>query len=390
MLKHIHIALRVLRRKGIARVNRFHAETALPPPKGIRLDFQSFNGGRMGQTTRQVVLKRFIEGMPSADDFEIVERELPDLQDGQFLVRNILLSADPGTRARLSNKPSYVPPLPLGGLVGAFSIGEVVESRNPDFAVGEILSMAEGWSEYLVSKGRGFIRRITDRRLPLSPWLGVLGVSGMTAWFGLHRVGGLREGQTVVVTSAAGAVGSAAGQIARVHGCNVIGVAGGREKCAWLTDDAGFHHAVDYRSTDDLTGAIAPAAPDGVDIMFDNVGNYMIDQVIPLMNQNGTIVISGQVAAYNDDDPPGLMNTRAFITHRLKMQGLVVFDDLPNWAEAEKAMADHVVAGEIVFRDEISDGLDSLPDAFAGLFRGENLGRRMARLHPDPYVAEAR
>jgi NADPH-dependent curcumin reductase CurA len=342
----------------------------------------------MGQVTRQVVLKRFIDGLPSADDFEIVERELPDLQAGQFLVRNILLSADPGTRARLSNKPSYVPPLPLGGVVGAFSVGEVVETRHPDFAVGDILSMAEGWSEYLVSKGRGFIRRITDRKLPLSPWLGVLGVSGMTAWFGLHRVGGMQEGQTVVVTSAAGAVGSAAGQIARVHGCNVIGIAGGPDKCRWLTKEANFQHAIDYRSTDDLTSAIREAAPDGVDVMFDNVGNHMIDQVIPVMNMHGSIVISGQVAAYNEDDPPGLRNTREFITHRLKMQGLVVFDDLPNWAKAEKAMADHLVSGEIIFRDEISDGLESLPEAFAGLFRGENRGRRLARLHPDPFESE--
>lgn len=344
----------------------------------------------MGQVTRQVVLKRFIEGMPEAGDFEIIERDLPDLQDGQFLVRNILLSVDAGSRARLSNKPSYVPPLPIGGVVGAFSIGEVVESRHPDYAVGEILSMAEGWSEYLISKGRGFIRRITDRRLPLSPWLGVLGVSGMTAWFGLHRVAGLKEGQTVVVTSAAGAVGSAAGQIARVNGCRVIGVAGGSDKCEWLTGTAGFDHAIDYRSTDDLASAVRDAAPDGVDIMFDNVGNHMIDQVIPSMNLNGAIVISGQVAGYNDEDAPGLMNTRAFITHRLKMQGLVVFDDLRNWAEAEKAMADYLVKGDIIYRDEISDGLGTLPDAFAGLFRGENQGRRLARLAPDPFAAETR
>lgn len=343
----------------------------------------------MGQLTRQVVLKQFIDGMPSADDFEVVERELPDLEDGQFLVRNILLSADPGTRARLSNKPSYVPPLPLGGVVGAFSIGEVIESRHPKFQEGEILSMAEGWSEHLVSKGRGFIRRITDRRLPLSPWLGVLGVSGMTAWFGLHRIGGISEGQTVVVTSAAGAVGSAAGQIARLKGCRVIGIAGGSMKCGWLTGDAGFDTAIDYRSTPDLETAVREAAPDGVDIMFDNVGNHMIDAVIPSMNMNGAIVVSGQIAAYNEDSPPGLMNTRAFITHRLKMQGLVVFDDLPDWAAAEKSMADHVVSGRIAYRDEITDGLDSLPEAFAGLFRGDNLGRRLARLAPDPFEPEA-
>ena len=336
----------------------------------------------MGQMTRRIVLKRYIEGAPSADDFEIVEHELPDLEDGRFLVRNILLSVDPGTRARLSGQASYVPPLKLGEMVGAFSIGEVVDSRHPDYAAGDIVSMAEGWSEHLVSKGRGFIRRITDRRLPLRAWLGVLGVSGMTAWYGLNRVGGLKAGQTVVVTSAAGAVGSAAGQIARLAGCRVIGVAGGPEKCAWLTGEAGFDAAVDYKA-EDVEAAVRAAAPDGVDILFDNVGNEMIDRIIPAMNLNGVIVVSGQVAAYNQSDPPGLKNTRAFITHRLKMQGLVVFDDLP-WDDAERRMADHVAKGEIVWRDEVSEGLESVPEAFAGLFRGENRGRRLARLAPDP------
>lgn len=342
----------------------------------------------MGQKTRRIVLRRHIEGAPSPDDFEIVEHELPDLDEGRFLVRNILLSVDPGTRARLSGRASYVPPLKLGEMVGAFSIGEVIESRHPDYVPGEIVSLAEGWSEHLISKGRGFVRRITDRRLPLSPWLGVLGVSGMTAWFGLRRVGGLRSGQTVVVTSAAGAVGSAAGQIARLAGCRVIGVAGGAEKCRWLVDDAGFDHAVDYRSTD-VAAAVAEAAPDGVDLLFDNVGNRMIDAVIPSMNLNGVVVVSGQLAAYNDPDPPGLRNTRAFITHRLKMEGLVVFDDLPQWGDAERAMAEHVLSGEIVWRDEITEGLESVPEAFAGLFRGDNKGRRLARLRPDPFEPEA-
>lgn len=341
----------------------------------------------MGQTTRRIVLKRHVEGTPSPDDFEIVQHELPDLAEGEFLVRNILLSVDPGTRARLSGKASYVPPLKLGEMVGAFSIGEVVESRHDRHAPGDIVSLAEGWSEHLISRGRGFIRRITDRRLPLSPWLGVLGVSGMTAWFGLRRVGGLKPGQTVVVTSAAGAVGSAAGQIAKLEGCRVIGVAGGAKKCAWLTGEAGFDAAVDYKAGD-VVAAVAEAAPDGVDILFDNVGNHMIDQVIPSMNLNGVIVVSGQIAAYNQADPPGLKNTRAFITHRLKMQGLVVFDDLPDWPAAERAMADHVVNGEIVWRDEISEGLESVPEAFSGLFRGENRGRRLARLAPDPFTPE--
>ncbi|MEC9346415.1 MAG: NADP-dependent oxidoreductase [Pseudomonadota bacterium] len=341
----------------------------------------------MATESRRIVLARHCRGLPQPDDFRIEGFDCPDLKDGQVLVRNILLSVDPGTRARLSGKASYVPPLPLGGVVGAFSAGEVIESRSDKLPVGSVVTLADGWSEHAVlTVGRGFMRRIGDRRLPLRAWLGVLGVSGMTAWFGLNRVGEMKAGETVVVTSAAGAVGSAAAQIARVAGCRVIGVAGGPEKCAWLTGVARLDAAVDYKAVPDIGAALKDLAPKGVDILFDNVGNAMIDTVIPLMNVNGRIVVSGQMDAYNrDDEPgPGLVNTRAFITHRLKMQGLVVFDDLPQWGAAEAAMADHLVAGEIAWRDEVIDGLEATPAAFAGLFTGQNRGRRMIRLCPDP------
>ncbi|MDF1730503.1 MAG: NADP-dependent oxidoreductase [Minwuia sp.] len=341
----------------------------------------------MTAMTRRIVLARFCDGPPVAEDFRIEEAPMPEPREGQFLVRNILISVDPGTRSRLSGKPSYIPPLKLGATVGAFSIGEIIESRHPDFAPGEIVSLADGWAEHVIGDPRGFVRRITDRRLPLAAWLGVLGVSGMTAWFGLHRVAGLKAGETVVVTSAAGAVGSAAGQLARLHGCTVIGVAGGQAKCDWMTDVALFDAAIDYKATGDLSAAIAAAAPKGVDVLFDNVGNAMIDQVIPLMRQNARIVVSGQVDAYNSDESAvaGIRHTRAFITHRLMMQGLVVFDDLPNWGAAETAMADHMVRGELAGRWEVlPGGLEATPDAFAGLFRGENTGRRLVRLAPDP------
>ena len=266
-------------------------------------------------------------------------------------------------------------------------VRRIIESRHPDFAPGEIVSLADGWAEHVIGDPRGFVRRITDRRLPLAAWLGVPGVSGMTAWFGLHRVASLKAGETVAVTSAAGAVGSAAGQLARLHGCTVIGVAGGQAKCDWMTAVAHFDAAIDYKATGDLSAAITAAAPKGVDVLFDNVGNAMIDRVIPLMRQNGRIVVSGQVDAYNSDEAAveGIRNTRAFITHRLLMQGLVVFDDLPNWGAAEAAMADHMVRGELVGRWEVlPGGLEATPDAFAGLFRGENTGRRLVRLAPDP------
>lgn len=341
----------------------------------------------MSATTRRIVLDRHCDGAPQAADFRVEAAPMPQPRDGQFLVRNILISVDPGTRARLSGKPSYIPPLKPGDTVGAFSVGEIIDSRNPDYAVGEIVALAVGWMEHVIGDPRGFVRRITDRRLPLAAWLGVLGVSGMTGWFGLHRVARLKAGETVVVTSAAGAVGSAAGQLARIHGCRTIGIAGGATKCTWLTETAGFDAAIDYKATDDLAAAARAAAPDGVDVLFDNVGNRMIDTIIPLMRQNGRIVVSGQIGAYNQDEAAveGIRNTRAFITHRLAMQGLVVFDDLPNWGAAEAAMADHMMAGDLIGRWEVLDGFDAIPDAFAGLFRGENIGRRLVRLGPDPH-----
>ncbi len=340
----------------------------------------------MSPTTRRIVLDRFCDGLPEAADFRIETAPMPVPREGQFLVRNILISVDPGTRARLSGKASYVPPLKLGDTVGAFSVGEIIESRNPDFAVGEIVALAVGWTEHVIGDPRGFVRRIGDRRLPLAAWLGALGVSGMTGWFGLHRVARLQAGETVVVTSAAGAVGSAAAQLARIHGCRTIGIAGGPAKCNWLTETARLDAAIDYKAVDDLGAAIAAAAPKGVDVLFDNVGNQMIDTVIPLMRQNGRIVVSGQIDAYNQDEAAGagIRNTRAVITQRLAMQGRVVFDDLPEWGGAEAAMADHMLSGDLVGRWEVMNGLEATPDAFAGLFRGENTGRRLVRLGPDP------
>jgi NADPH-dependent curcumin reductase CurA len=237
-----------------------------------------------------------------------------------------------------------------------------------------------------VSDGRGFIQKITDRRVPLGCWIGILGVPGLTAWFGMHRVAQAKEGETLLVTSAAGPVGATAGQIGKKLGMRVVGVAGGPKKCAWLKDEAGFDAVIDYKAEPDLTAAIKAACPEGVDVLFDNVGNEMVDRILPLMKLRGRVVVSGQVADYNVpvEQRYGLKHTDVFITHRVRMEGLVVFDDIRQFAVAQAAMADWIADGSLKFAIEEFDGLESAASAFCGLFRGENFGRRLVRISGDP------
>jgi hypothetical protein len=334
---------------------------------------------------RTVTLARPIVGAPTRDDFTIVETPPRPLPEGGFRARVIFASVDPGTRSRLSAGASYAAPLKPGDMIDGFCIAQVTETQHAKFAVGDVLAMGGGWTEEIVSNGRGYIQKIADAHVPLSAWIGVLGIPGMTAWFGLQRVAQLRAGEIVLVTSAAGPVGATAGQIAKKLGAaRVVGVAGGSAKCAWLMDACGFDAAIDYKAAPDLDAALRAALPDGADVLFDNVGNAMIDRVLPLMRPRGRIVISGQVADYNAAAPPGVANTRYFIASRLRMEGLVVFDDLKQFPEAQAQMADWIVAGELVWREEMFAGVASLPEAFIGLFAGDSFGRRIVRLGADP------
>ncbi|MGE3251876.1 MAG: NADP-dependent oxidoreductase [Hyphomonadaceae bacterium] len=334
---------------------------------------------------RRIVLARPIEGAPSPEDFRLEEAPLPEVGDGQFLARTIFSSVDPGTRSRLGGVGSYAAALKPGEVIDGFNVGQIVESRNEKFKTGEVLAFGGGWADHAISNGRGFLQRIPRSDVPLSIWIGILGVPGLTAWFGLRRVAQLKEGETVLVTSAAGPVGATAGQIAKLRGAaRIIGVAGGPVKCAWLKDEAGFDEVIDYKASTDLAADLRAAAPEGVDVLFDNVGNAMIDRVIPLMKRGGRIVVSGQVADYNNPDPPGLKRTSFFITSRLRMEGLVVFDDMRQFPEAQAQMADWIAAGTLKYREERFEGIEALPAAFAGLFTGESFGRRIVRLGPDP------
>lgn len=339
----------------------------------------------MPAMTRRIVLAAPADGAPNASTFRLEEAQLPALGEGHVLTRTLYCSADPGTRSRLSGGASYAPPLKVGETIDSFCVGEVIESANARFAVGDIVALGGGWAEHVVFPGRGYIQKIPHRRLPLSYWIGVLGVPGMTAWFGLKRIAQLKERERVLVTSAAGPVGATAGQIAKAMGARVVGVAGGAEKCAWLRE-AGFDAVIDYKAEADLTAAIKGASPEGYDVLFDNVGNAMIDRALPLMRMGGRIVVSGQVADYNlrHDQVHGIQNTRYFISSRLKMEGLVVFDDLRGFAAAQEELGAMIEAGAVRVKEQRFEGLACASEAFIGLFEGGAFGRRIIAVGAEP------
>lgn len=345
---------------------------------------QKFGDFPLTEQMQFIALKQYCDGPPKLNDFELVERDAPIPNEGQFRVRHIWNSVDPGTRSRLSGGDSYAAALPLGKPIDGFSAGVVDASEHPDYPVGTKVFCAGGWRTHTIQNGKGFIGKIPDAvPLPLSLWIGVLGVPGLTAWFGLKSVAKFQAGDRVLVTSAAGPVGATAGQLAKAGGAEqVIGIAGSDQKCDWLVKEAGFDAAINYKTTDDLDAAIAEAMPKGVDLLFDNVGNEMVNRVLPKMRLNGRICISGQVADYNltPEQTPGIVNTKPFITHRVMMQGLVVFDFAREFPVALNEMATLIGKGELKLKEERFEGIDKMPEAFCGLFRGENFGRRVVQV----------
>lgn len=333
-------------------------------------------------TSRRIILKAPIAGAPTPQDFDIIEATIPLPGEGEALIRSLYISADPGTRSRLSAGASYALPLAAGDTIDGFVVGEVIDSRTPRLAIGDLVAMGGGWSEHQLWRGRGYLQKIERRDVPLPAWIGVLGIPGMTAWFALTRIADLKPGERVFVTSAAGPVGATAGQLARLLGAARVGGSASAAKHGWLKETAGFDVVADYAAAG-YAAQVAAAMPDGIDVLVDNVGNASVDALLPLLRMGGRIVVSGQVADYNSsaDAVPGIRNTRHFISHRLRMEGLVVFDDIKGFAVAQDRMADWIVSGALSYREVASEGLDSLPQAFAGLFEpGADFGRRIARI----------
>ena len=325
-------------------------------------------------------LAKHPSGVPSEDCFAL-ESFTPDApQDGQVLIRTHYFSLDPGMRGRLSGD-SYAAGLKIGDTIESAGIGEIIASKSERFAVGDMVMGGLGWTQALAHPDRGLQKldpALFDDKVAMTATIGVLGVPGLTAWFGLQDLGQPQAGETLLISSAAGPVGATCGQIGKTLGLSVIGIAGGADKCAYLTD-LGFDAVIDYKAEDNLVKAIEAAAPDGVDIYFDNVGGEMLDAAILNMKPKGRIVVSGQVAEYNREKPVGIRQTTRFITHRLRMEGLVVYDCAKQFPEAQAAMAALIRDGKLAYKEDISDGIEDAPRAYAALFAGANFGRRLIK-----------
>ena len=325
-------------------------------------------------------LAKHPSGVPSEDCFALESFTLDAPQDGQVLIRTHYFSLDPGMRGRLSGD-SYAAGLKIGDTIESAGIGEIIASKSERFAVGDMVMGGLGWTQALTHPDRGIQKldpALFDDKVAMTATIGVLGVPGLTAWFGLQDLGQPQAGETLLISSAAGPVGATCGQIGKTLGLSVIGIAGGADKCAYLTD-LGFDAVIDYKAEDNLVNAIEAAAPDGVDIYFDNVGGEMLDAAILNMKPKGRIVVSGQVAEYNREKPVGIRQTTRFITHRLRMEGLVVYDYAKQFPKAQAAIAALIRDGKLAYKEDISDGIEDAPRAYATLFAGANFGRRLIK-----------
>lgn len=323
----------------------------------------------------QVRLAARPSGLPTAENWSLTEEPVGDPADGEFLVRVRYLSVDPAMRGWMNEARSYIPPVGIGEVMRAGGVGEVLASRHDAFPVGSFVSGAFGVQEYAISDGAG-VTPVDPDLAPLPTWLGVLGMTGMTAYFGLLEEGGPQEGETVVVSGAAGAVGSVAGQIAKLKGCRVIGIAGGEEKCRMVIEEFGFDAAIDYREAN-VAKALRDLAPKGVDIYFDNVGGDVLDAVLTRLARGARVLICGAISQYNATEAVrGPSNYLMLLVQRATMKGFVVFDYADRYAEAAREMAGWMAEGRLVAREDVvPGGVAAFPDTLLKLFRGENLGK---------------
>lgn len=333
---------------------------------------------------RRFLLKRRPQGEPVPDDFELINEDIPALADGQFLIRNHYASLDPAMRGWMDDAESYMPPIPLGATVRASTIGVVEESRAEGFEKGQWVMGLNGIEEYSVGTVGGFTQPIDPKMVPeVTNFLSLFGAVGMTAYFGLLEVCEPKKGDTVLVTGAAGAVGSIVGQLAKIAGCRAVGIAGGPEKCAKLTDRYGFDAAIDYRGKDEaaLTAAIAEAAPDGVDVIFENVGGIILDAGLNNLNLGARIGLCGLISEYNSD-PVGARNLWKLIVNRASIRGLLVADYVERFGEGAATMAPWAAEGKLVVDEHVDEGIENSYDAFMRLFAGTNQGKMILKLAP--------
>jgi NADPH-dependent curcumin reductase CurA len=317
--------------------------------------------------------------MCTRDDFNYTEEPIAEIGDGEFLVQVLYLSLDPAMRGWMNDTRSYIPPVQIGEVMRALGAARVLESKHPGYDVGDHVIGPFGVQEYAASDGNSVIK-IDPNLVPLPVYLGTLGMPGMTAYFGLLDVGQPKEGDIVVVSGAAGAVGMVVGQIAKIKGCKVIGIAGGKEKCDWIVDDLGFDAAIDYKSGD-VRAALKEHCPKGMDIYFDNVGGDILDAALARLARHARIVICGAISQYNADGPmKGPSNYMSLLVNRARMEGFVVFDYADRYMAAAMEMAGWMAEGKLKSREDIAEGLETFPETLLKLFKGENIGKLVLKV----------
>jgi NADPH-dependent curcumin reductase CurA len=326
---------------------------------------------------RQILLVSRPQGAASVDNFKLVETPLEPLGEGQVRVRNHFLSLDPYMRGRMDDSKSYAASQPLNEVMIGGTVGEVVESKNPKFAIGDKVVGTYGWQEFGTSDGKG-LRKVDDTHIPLSAYLGPVGMPGVTAWLGLNKIIAPKAGETVVVSAASGAVGSVVGQLAKAAGCRAVGIAGGADKCRYVTETLGFDACVDYKAGN-LHGDLKAALPNGADGYFENVGGEILDAVLSRMNAFGRIALCGMIASY-DGSPMPLKKPALLLTQRLKVQGFIVSESPEVWPEALTQLGGLVAQKKLQYRETIAQGLENAPEAFLGLLKGKNFGKQLVKL----------
>ena len=336
--------------------------------------------------TTQILLTERPVGAPTVETFRMAETELPALKDGEVLLRVIYLSLDPYMRGRMSDARSYAAPVEVGGLMGGGTVCEVIESKNPKHKTGSFVQSMSGWQSHAISDGAD-LRRLDPADAPISTSVGVLGMPGLTAYVGLLDIGEPKEGETVVVSAASGAVGSVVGQLAKIRGARAVGVAGSPEKVAFVTAELGFDACVSHRSAT-LAQDLAAACPKGADVYFENVGGATLDAVLPLMNPFGRMPVCGMISLYNatsmDEGPARARLMRQILTDRLKVQGFIVTDRWNRFPDFIKEVGGYIRDGKLKYRESITDGLENAPAAFIGLLQGENFGKQLVLVSADP------
>ena len=332
----------------------------------------------------QILLDSRPQDEASVDNFKLVQSETPPLQEGQVLVRHHYLSLDPYMRGRMNAGKSYAQPQPLGEVMLGGTVGEVVESRHPKFAVGDRVSGNGGWQEYSVVEAtqRGVLKKLDTSQVPLSHYLGAVGMPGVTAWYGLVKIIAPKAGETVTVSAASGAVGSAYGALAKARGCRVVGIAGGQEKCDYVVNELGFDACIDYKKHTDylsLSRALRDACPNGIDGHFENVGGMVLDAVMLRTNAFARIAVCGMIAGY-DGAPLPMNNPALILVNRLKVEGFIVSEHMEVWPDALQELGALVGSGRLRPRESVAQGLASAPEAFLGLLKGRNFGKQLVKL----------